>query len=219
MKLENRTIQILKNFSTINPSLLFREGNVLTTISSEKTVLAAATTKETFPKSFAISELSRFLGVLSLFDEPEIDIHDVNMTIFSGKQKAHYTFANPRMILSTDATSINMPDADIKFTLTYDDLQRVTKALAVLQLTEIAITGENGDLYLEAINLKNVSSDTYRVRIKETDHTFRIVFKAEDIKIMSGTYNVSISSEGIAEFKGDDVTYWIAGLADSTFEA
>ena len=40
MKLSEQTIEVLQNFSSINQSLLFKEGNVLKTVSPQKTVLA-----------------------------------------------------------------------------------------------------------------------------------------------------------------------------------
>jgi len=219
MKLDQRTVQILKNFSTINPSLIFREGKVLTTVSPQKTIMASATIKEEIPRSFAIYDLSRFLGVLSLFDQPELDIQESNMTISSGKQKVQYTFADPRMIISSDAKGVNMPEAEINFVLTAEDLQKVSKALGVLQLPEIAVTGEDGEMYLEAIDSKNPSSDNYRVHLKSTEHTFRMIFKAENIKVMGGSYDVNITSKGVAQFKSDDVTYWVATEASSNFQA
>lgn len=218
MKLDLRTIQILKNFSTINPSLLFREGKTITTVSPQKTIMASATIKEEIPRSFAIYDLSRLLGVLSLFDQPELDIQESSMVISSGKQKVQYTFADPRMIVTSDAKGVNMPEAEIGFILTAEDLQKVQKALGVLQLPEIAVTGEGGEMYLEAIDSKNPSSDNYRVHLKGTEHNFRMIFKAENIKIMNGNYEVSITSKGIAQFKSDDVTYWVATEASSTFQ-
>lgn len=218
MKLDQRTVQILKNFSSINPSLVFKEGNTLTTVSPQKTIMATANIVENIPKQFAIYDLSRLLGVLSLFDQPEIDILDSSMTISSGQQKVSYTFADPRMIVTSDAKSVNMPDAEIEFTLTAENLQRILKALGVMQLPEIAITGEDGQMYLEAIDSKNPSSDNYRIHLKDTEHDFKMIIKTDNIKVMYGNYNVKISSKGIAEFKGDDVTYWIATESSSSFK-
>lgn len=218
MKLDQRTVQILKNFSSINPSLVFKEGNTLTTVSPQKTIMATANIVENIPKQFAIYDLSRLLGVLSLFDQPEIDIHDSSMTISSGQQKVSYTFADPRMIVTSDAKSVNMPDAEIEFTLTAENLQRILKALGVMQLPEIAITGEDGQMYLEAIDSKNPSSDNYRIHLKDTEHDFKMIIKTDNIKVMYGNYNVKISSKGIAEFKGDNVTYWIATESSSSFK-
>lgn len=217
MKLDQKTVQILKNFSTINPSLMFREGSTITTVSPQKTIMATANIAEVIPKEFAIYDLSRFLGVLSLFDQPELEIGDSSMNISSGKQKVQYTFADPRMIVTSNAKGVDMPDAEISFSLKADDLQRVTKALAVLQLPEIAVTGRDGELFIEAIDSKNPTTDSYKVYLKDTDRDFRAIFKAENIKIMSSDYQVRISFKGIAEFKSDVVKYWIATEASSTF--
>ena len=72
MKLTSRTLQVLKNFSTINPSLLFKNGSVITTMSPNKTVMARATVGEVFPQTYAIYDLSRFIGVLSMFNDPDV---------------------------------------------------------------------------------------------------------------------------------------------------
>ena len=67
MKLTQRTFQVLKNFSTINPTLSVCKGNVIRTVSQNKTVLAEAQVQEEFPRDFAIYDLSEFLGVISLW--------------------------------------------------------------------------------------------------------------------------------------------------------
>jgi len=222
MRLDNRTVQILKNFSTINPSLLFTKGKTLTTVSPSKTTMARAVISEEVPSSFAIYELSRFLGVVSLFDSPSLDIGDSSMTIKSGKQKVNYTFADPRTIVSPSDKLIEwletgVPTPEVTFDLTADDLQNVLKAMQVLQLPELAITGENDHLYLEAIDSKNPTADNYRVQLGTTTLTFRMIFKMENVKVVPGDYNVGICSSGLAVFSGDNVQYWITSEATSTF--
>lgn len=219
MKLESKTIQILKNFSTINPSLMFKPGTVLSTVSPQKTVMAKATIDNNIPSSFAIYDLSKFLGVLSLFESPELTIGDRSMEIAGGQQKVNYTFADPKLIVTPNDKEIVMPNCEIEFRLTTDDLSKVQKAMGVLQLPELAITGDGEGMYVEAIDSKNPSSDTYKVRLTNTDLTFKMIFKSENIKIMAGDYNVRISSRGIAHFKGTDIEYWIATEASSTFNA
>ena len=217
MKLESKTIQILKNFSSINPSIQFNPGTALSTISPMKTVVAKATMAETIPSSFAIYDLSKFLGVLSLFESPELIIGERSMDISGGSQKVSYTFADPKLIVTPNDKEIKMPPAEIQFRLTGDDLSKVLKAMGVLQLPEISVTGDGQSMYIEAIDSKNPSSDTYKVRLADTELSFKMIFKAENIKIMSGDYDVQISSQGIAYFKGTDVEYWIATEASSTF--
>ena len=61
MKLSDKTINLLKNFSDINQSILFKKGNKLRTISVMKNIMAEAEVQEDFPKDFAIYDLTQFL--------------------------------------------------------------------------------------------------------------------------------------------------------------
>lgn len=218
MKISSRTAQVLKNFSTINQSLLFKPGKVLTTISPQKTVLAKAIVDEEFDKQFAIFDLSRFLGVMSLFNEPEIKLEDKFATIKDNNQKVNYTYADPSMIVTPPDKNINMQEAEISFTLTSDSLARVTKAMAVLQTPEIAVVGVDSNIFIETFDSKNATSDNFSVLVGTTKHTFKMVFKVDNIKLMPGDYQVKISSKGIGHFSSNDVEYWITTEASSTFK-
>lgn len=218
MKLENRTINILKNFTQINPSLLFKPGTVLTTVSPQKTVMAKATVSESFPSEFAIYDLSRFLGVLSLFNQPDIDVKDSHLEIKGGAQKVNYTFANPTLIVSPQTKEIVVPNPEISFTLTAEVLASVQRAMAVLQTPELAVEGDGDTIDIVAMNSANPTGDTYRVEVGSTSHKFRMLFKAENLKLINAEYQVQISSKGIAHFKGPDVEYWLATESKSRFE-
>ncbi|NDH49087.1 MAG: hypothetical protein EBY41_00800 [Proteobacteria bacterium] len=216
MKLESKTIQVLKNFSTINPSMMFKPGTSLATVSPTKTVMAKAQIEEEIPSEFAIYDLSRFLGVISLFNEPALDVQDKFMTIKSGKQRVQYTFADPSVIVSP-SKELTMPTVDIEVEVSQENLQSVQKALGVMGLPEIAITGKDDTIFLEAIDSKNPTNDTYSIEIGKTDKVFQMIIKSENLKIIPSNYVVSISSLGIAHFKGEYVEYWVATEAASSF--
>jgi len=95
MKLSPETVSLLKNYSSINPSVLFKPGQVISTISPQRSVFAKAAVKEEFPRQFGIAELNKFLGVLSMFKDPELRFFDNYLEVFSGKQKVRYTYADP----------------------------------------------------------------------------------------------------------------------------
>lgn len=217
MKLEARTLQILKNFSTINPSIVFKPGNAISTMTPNSTLLAKATIKESIPSSFAINELSRFLGVLSLFEEPELVLDEKFLIIKDKNRQVQYTYGDERNIVSP-TKDIKLPETEINFRLTNDTLQGVLKAMAVLGLPEIAVTGEGGTLSVEAVKLSNPTSDKFSVVVGSTDKEFKMIFLAENIKIISGDYDVCISSKGIGHFKGDNIEYYIATEASSVYK-
>ena len=81
MKLSAKTFNVLKNFSTINPSILIKEGSTLSTISPTKTILAKATVPDVFPCNVAIYDLSRFIRSVSLFENPDFDFGEKSVTI------------------------------------------------------------------------------------------------------------------------------------------
>ena len=84
MKISEQTIEILKNFATVNPSIAFKAGNKIRTVSEQKNILAVATVAETFPKDFAIYELNQFLGLASLFEDGEFDFGEKSVTLNDG---------------------------------------------------------------------------------------------------------------------------------------
>lgn len=218
MKLTSRTLQVLKNFSTINPSLKFKTGSVITTMSPNKTVMARATVGEVFPQTYAIYDLSRFIGVLSMFDDPDVAMGDSFLVISEGNRVVNYTYADPEMIVTPPDKPIKFPeDAEIEFMMTSDVLSSVLKAINILQMPELSVSGEDGRVYVGAINSKNPTGDTFKIDVGTTEHNFNMVFKAENIKIIGGDYNVKITSRGLAYFRGDDVEYWIPTEASSSF--
>jgi hypothetical protein len=213
MKFENRSMQILKNFATINPSMLFREGSVQATIAPQKTVLARATFNDNIPKEFAIYDLSRFLGVMSLFNDPELEFEESRAVIKQGRQKVDYTFADPELVVlpPKDVPKVNAPE--VVFTLPGDNLKSTMSALGVLQSTHILVEGDGENITIGVGKPADPTSDTFKIEVGLNNHSFRFAFKTENVKVLPGDYEVSISSKNIAHFKGSDVEYWI--MADS----
>jgi hypothetical protein len=217
MKFSDQTITVLKNFSSINSSILFREGNILRTISPQKTIMAKAEVDETFEKDFAIFDLPRFLGVLSLFDTPEIVVGDKEATIVDDKRKLVYIYADPSTFATPPVKDVTFPIPDVEFTLRTVDLQKVQRAGNVLQLPEIAVIGNGSTISLKAYDSKNPTADSYSAIIGDTEQNFCAIFKNENLKMLVNDYEVSLSSRGISRFISDKLTYWIAVEATSNF--
>ena len=85
MKLSKQTLAILKNFSMINQSIVIKPGSKLETISNVKDVFADATIEEIFDKQVSIYDLNELLGVISLFEDPEISLEDSYLLLTQGK--------------------------------------------------------------------------------------------------------------------------------------
>lgn len=216
MKLSSETVSLLKNYSTINPSVLFKQGNTLSTISAQRSIFAKAVIKEEVPQTFAIYELNKFLGVLSMFKDPELRFFDNYLEVFSGRQKVRYTYADPSTIITPPEKELTFPAPEVEFDLKADDLNAVIKALSVLSLPEIAIAGNGTDVEVQAVNSKNSTADNYSQGIGTTDKTFRVIVKAENLKFLNKDYHVSVG-KGILKFEAPEITYFVAAEANSTF--
>jgi len=217
MKIDTNTINVLKNFAKINPSIVITEGNVLKTISPSKTIMAKATVATEFHKHFAIYNMDRFLSALSLFNDPELDFKDKFVVISDNNAHSNYTYADEAAINKAPNKEINLPSIDVSFILTDKNLKDVEKGAGVLQLPEIVISGDGTNIFLQAADTKNPSSDVYSINIGLTDKVFKAIFKSENIKIIPGEYSVDISARGISHFVGKEAEYWIAVEQSSTF--
>jgi len=221
MKLSDSTVNILKNFSNINQSLLFKEGKKLRTISVMKNILAEVEVTEEFPKDFGIYDLNQFLNGLSLHKSPELDIdNDSYMVIREGKMRSKYFFADPNVIISPPEKDIVLTSEEISFDLNTQQLDKLLKASAVYQLPDLSVVGENGVVKLVVSDRKNDTSNDFSIIVGETEHKFSFNFKVENIKILPGSYQVSISKKLLSKFVNSDknLTYWIALEPDSSYE-
>ena len=220
MKLSDSTLSLLKNFSTINQSILFKQGSKLRTISVMKNILAEATISEELPQDFGIYDLGQFLNGMGLHQSPELDFtNDNHVVIKEGKMRSKYFFADPNVIITPPEKPIELPSEDVTFELSTDQLDKLLKAAAIYQLPDLSVVGENGAVKLLVRDKKNDTSNSFAIAVGETDATFNFNFKVENIKILPGTYDIVVSQKLLSRFsaKNYDLTYWIALEPDSTF--
>lgn len=212
MKFSNETISVLKNFSTINPGLVFKPGSVIRTMHPQKTVMASATVSENIEKVARIYDLSRFLATLSLFDDPDVEFTADKFIISSGKSKVSYTYAAEAMVVSAPDKDIKFPDPEAVVIVKWKDIDSVIKAAGVLKLSEVAFISDGSSISLSAVDSKNPTADAYEVVVAEGVNTtsFKMIIKVENLKLMQNDYEVSLSTKGLAHFKSSKAEYYIA---------
>ena len=220
MKLSETTVNLLKNFSSINQSILFKKGDRLRSISVMKNILVEASVAEEFPKDFAIYDLNQFLNGLSLHSNAELDFSNEQYVIIrEGKMRSKYFFADPSVIVSPPEKEINIPSDDVSFVLSSNQLEKLKKAASIYQLPDISAVGEGGVVKLVVRDKKNDTSNNFSIIVGETESEFVFNFKEENLKIIPGNYDVIVSSKLLSKFsnKNVDVQYYIALEPDSTF--
>jgi hypothetical protein len=220
MKINQNTLDILKNFSEINTNILIKPGTELSTISTMRNIFAKATIAEAFDSEFGIYDLNEFLAVVSSTNKPELKLEDKFMTISAegSKSKVKYFYSDPSVIVSP-TKEVNMPEADVSFSLSEANLTQLQKMAAILKTPDLALEGtKGGDVVLKVCDKKNDTSNNFDIVVGENataDYTF--YFKVENMKMISGNYDVSVSSKSISHFKNTKlpIEYWIALEPDS----
>lgn len=210
MQLSENTITILKNFSTINPSFVFKPGSVLKTVSPQTTIVAVANIEDEIPSDACVYDASKFLSILSLYENPEIEFKERNFLISEGKRKTKYVYADPSMVIAPPEKDIKLPSEDVHVSVKWEDINSVIKASGVLQLPEIAFVGSGGVCYLKAVDSANPEADTFGIDLGETEDEFSLILKTQNLKLLPMDYDVCLSSKGISRFTGSGVTYFIA---------
>lgn len=224
MKICNESLTILKNFASINPGILFKQGNTLSTVSPQKNILAEATISETIPQEFGIFDLNNFLSVISLFkDGAELEFDSKNVIIkgMDGRSKIKYRMTNPSMIVIAPDKRPNLPTVDVSFKLTEEDFNWILRSANVLNSPNVAIESDGNEVKLISFDVSDDSAHSNSVVLNDikSDNSFRLIFKTENLKMIPGNYNVEICSKGISKFvdTNKNISYWITLETSSVY--
>ena len=224
MKLSEHTVEVLKNFASINQNLVIKEGNTLTTMSAMKNIVAKAEVEESFKKEVAIYDLNEFLASLSLFASPVLEFNEGFVTIKeenTPKNSLKYFYSDPSVVTSPNKT-ITMPSKEVSFKLNGDNLTKLKRAAGVIGAPDLVLEKKNADVFLTVKDKKNDTANTFSVDVDtvEDGSDFKFYFKVENLKVMDGDYHVDISSKNISHLASSnkDVEYWVALEPESSYE-
>ncbi len=216
MKLSNETIEVLRNFGAIQPNIVVSPGSTISTLAEAKHILAEAQIDQTFDSEFGIYDVNEFLSAHSLIEDPELEFLDSHVTLKSGSASVKYHFAD-KDILTKKTKDINMPPADMSFTFTEANINNIRKAASSLNLDSptLSLIVEDGNIVARVLCTQNPSSNSYSLVIgkydgDDTEADYR--FNIDNLKLISGDYNVDINNKLISNWKHETVSvqYWIA---------
>ena len=167
MELSESTLQVLRNFSGINQNILIKTGSNIKTISEARNVVATADVTESFEKDFGIYDLNEFLNVLSLVDQPKLDMEEKWCTVkdATGRSKVKYFFTDPDMLTAPTDKMIenasNMSEFALSFTLDNDTLSKVKRAAGALSHSSMKIEWIDNSIQLTVFDTENPTSNTF----------------------------------------------------------
>lgn len=222
MELTEKTLEVLKNYASINSNIVFNEGNVIKTVSEAKNVLSTSTLDVEFPKQFGIYDLNEFLSTLSLLDTPSLRFEE-NFVVVSdsvGRSRIKYFFSDVDM-LTSPSKDIVMPECEVNFTLQRDTLLKIKRAASVLGHAEVSLSNADGRLSLNVIDNNDNTSNVFSIDVDGSagDVPFNFIFNISNLKMIDGDYTVGVSSKLISHFKNNTsgIEYWVALEKNSSY--
>lgn len=184
-----------------------------------KNILVEADITEEFGRDVPIYDLNQLLNCLSLIPGAEVQLGDHSITITDGTNSVDYRYADPSVINSPPDKELSLPSKDVCIVLNEEHLDAAKKASAVLQVPDVSVVGDGSEIKLVVGDKKNSGSNAYSVVVGETDKVFTFFFKTENLKMLPGDYDVTISSKNLSQFVSHSrpVTYWVAVEPDSSY--
>ena len=218
VKLSKRTQNLLKNFATINKSIVIDQGSRIRTLSVNKNIFASADITETFPQQVAIYDLGVFLSSLSLFENPVFDFSNPQKLITTdegSESKGTFYYSDPTVIAKVPDKGIQMPDIDVNFTLKTDVISDLLRAASVYQVSDLCLFNKGDEIRLQVCDKKNETSNTYSVPVGSNENLtedFCYCFKVENLKLLPGDYTVSVAKNKVSHFvsEANNIEYYIA---------
>lgn len=223
VKLTEQTLSVLKNFATINSSILIRKGNQIKTISIGENAVAKYVSEEEFPQDFAIYDLTKFLLSVSLFKEPTLEFGNPNYVLITGEGRSlKYYFSDPDITLkSAPEKDIRFPETDLEFKLTHKDIKSFLDVHLIHGIDDLKFSSQENQIVLTACDKEDDTSNCYsQVVSGNSTGDLEVFMKVENIRLWSpdgndkitGYYTVKVSKKLITEWKHSslDLTYYIA---------
>ena len=235
IQLSKKTIDLLRNFSTINKSILIQPGKFLQTMSVNKNIIAMGQIAENIPEQMAIYDLPLFLGALSLFKKPWLHFPDNKKVVVydeETKGKTVFYYSDPEIIVRPPEFNPNLPQQELMFDLPQTDIQQLLQAAKVYGVEDLCINGYRQEYSICVRDKKNNTSNVFSLPLKKVvfDQTpreeggeqykvtperqeFCYCFKVENLKLLDATYHITLSQKNIANFTSlshSELDYFIA---------
>ena len=235
IQLSKKTIDLLRNFSTINKSILIQPGKFLQTMSVNKNIIAMGQIAENIPEQMAIYDLPLFLGALSLFKKPWLHFPDNKKVVVydeETKGKTVFYYSDPEIIVKPPEFNPLLPQQELMFDLPQTDIQQLLQAAKVYGVEDLCINGYRQEYSICVRDKKNNTSNVFSLPLKKVvfDQTpreeggeqykvtperqeFCYCFKVENLKLLDATYHITLSQKNIANFTSlshSELDYFIA---------
>lgn len=219
MKLSDKTLKVLQNFSTINSNLVIEPGQEIRTRNEEKSIAARYRADETFDKEIALFSLNELLSVYSIFDGPEIELEDKCMRIRDKMGTQRIWYFNKNSLTWADKIPPEL-DYNCEFEMSHEVLTRLKQAIKANGFEYLAFNSTGGRLSIIAGDLNkdtkefSPESNLYTVDTEiDTAEDFNVVLSTADLMMLVDNYTVGIyfrDNAKLIHFRNPKIDYWIS---------
>jgi len=223
MQITKTTQDLLTSFVNINPSILIKAGNKVSTMSPAKNILAQATIPENFEHDVCFYDLGQFLGIIKqeIYEGAEYHFNETAVTVSKDKNTVIYNYAAPNTIILPPNKTPQMPTPDVVVELKEETLAIIQTMVNVLGKEDVSISSNGVDINISVVDKSDTTSNEFTAYLGPGDGTeYTMYFKKDSLKILPGSYTVSLSKQFISHFEHeeDELEYYIALEQDSEYK-
>jgi len=215
--LSAEALKTLKSFAAINPGMVFKPNHKFEVAQREKAVIGFSDVGVQIPVKFAVQDVPKFLGVLSLHDSSSLEltvVDDKVMKIKSKKGLTNYRFTDPTNVTHIP-DNFNLPMNEVgTFSITAGELEEIKKVSNSLALPHVVLSADpTNHLVIDVKNLKEDHTDQHDIN-SESPATgeFEMVLRSENLAMLiPNDYDVKVSTKFLYFVSKDKKTeYYVA---------
>ncbi|QIG70632.1 putative sliding clamp DNA polymerase accessory protein [Rhizobium phage RHph_I1_18] len=220
--ISERTLEILKNMGTMSTRVVFKKGNrILQKPDDLSNPIVEAIVDEEFPCDFQIYNIDKFVNLCKMMDEPKLEIDPTQVIVTdANNREAVLRCADLNVLRGVPdyARAIRLPNVDAQFTVGEDDWKALSRSASIVDAPQLAFIGDGTRIRLSTFDVYNgKSKDTFSMEVGSTDRKFTMIIDSQFLKMLPDSYEVSLSFKGLAQFKAEDITYFVAANEKSKY--
>ena len=207
--LTKNDIMLLKNFSDVNPSILFVDGNVQSVRSKLGQLIAVAEFDMDFPREFALFDLNKFLQVYGLVESTgsvQIEVGENVITVFNETTKQGLLATSKTNITPTVRTEPKI-DPDIEFEISEADLVYAKKSASINGFEDLMFRCDGKDVHVVTYNAEVPNSEQHTRKIGEYDKNFEIIISISNMVLLNDDYYVKLYKKSQVRFQSKNRAY------------
>lgn len=225
--LNSETITVLKNFASINQSVLIKTTDAVVRNNS-KSCIAIYRFKEPLDLNgvleLGIYDTGDFLGIMSAYKNPEIETNDKFVTISEGKSKVKYFTTAADMVPSVPYDCENgkyniekkfaSVACELEFIIPQEKINILLKMATLLRSEFLFFESVDGAVRITVADELESSNNTWEMTLEEniiqSQLASPVKMNLQEFKILPSDYTVKLSSVGISFWKSNlGVDYYI----------